>query len=217
MAPPPSQAASPSPSIVKAVLFDIGGVLTRLNPPADLFEPDTVAHLMPAVHRLDTGEVAPDDFIAHVAGVTHKPADEIAAVFDGWIGEPYADLDGLIDDLHQAGVTTACLSNTNARHWAVLVGDTHARPPIPPLLPLRRLHHRFASFEMRLRKPGRDIYTRAAALLDRPPSELMFFDDTEENVDAARDAGWHAERIDPDGETVPQMRRHLAERGVLSG
>jgi len=212
---PPQPAGKATP--IKAVVFDIGGVLCRLNPPADLFDPATVEQITPAVHNLDAGEVAPDDFIDYAASVSGKPADEIAGVFDGWIGEAYPDLERLIDDLHAAGLTTACLSNTNARHWGVLVGDPEADPPVAGRVPLDRLHHRFASFQLGRRKPLRDIYDHAAALLALPPASLIFFDDTEANVAAARDAGWLAERVDPDRETVPQMRDHLARHGVLAG
>ncbi|MEO0587664.1 MAG: HAD family phosphatase [Planctomycetota bacterium] len=205
-------AASPT---IRAVVFDIGGVMCKLNPPAELFDAKAVELIMPAVHHLDAGEVHPDDFIAHVAAVTNKPADLIAAVFDGWIGDPYPDFHPLLDDLHAAGLTTACLSNTNARHWDVLAGNPDASPPVPALLPLDRLHHRLTSFEMGRRKPNRDIYDHAAALLSLKPAELVFFDDTEPNVAAARDAGWHAHPIDPTRDTMPQMRDHLATLHVL--
>jgi len=210
--PPPADARKTK---VKAVVFDIGGVMCRLNPPADLFDPQTIEQIIPAVHNLDAGEVAPDDFIDYVASVSGKPADAIAAVFDGWIGDAYPELEQLIDDLHDAGLTTACLSNTNARHWGVLIGDAEADPPVPGRVPLDRLHHRFASFQLGRRKPLRDIYDHAAALLALPPGQLLFFDDTADNVAAARDAGWLAEPIDPTHDTVPQMRDHLARHGVL--
>lgn len=200
---------------IQAVVFDIGGVMTRLNPPAELFDPRQVELIMPAIHHLDAGEVDPEDFIEHVASISGKPADEIARVFDGWIGHAYADLEPLIDDLHAAGVTTACLSNTNARHWRLLIGDTEADPPIDPHIPLHRLHHRFTSFELGRRKPLNDIYHHAAALLALPPSAILFFDDTEANVHAARNAGWHAELVDPTRETAPQMRDDLSRHGVL--
>ncbi|MEO0963573.1 MAG: HAD-IA family hydrolase [Planctomycetota bacterium] len=201
---------------IQAVVFDIGGVMTRLNPPAELFDPKQIELILPAIANLDAGEVEPDDFIAHVASISGKPADWIARVFDDWIGHAYADLEPLIDDLHAAGVVTACLSNTNARHWRVLAGDPAAEPPVDPHLPLHRLHHRFTSFELGRRKPLHDIYHHAAALLALPPSSILFFDDTEPNVSAARDAGWLAELIDPDAETAPQMRGHLSRHGVLA-
>ncbi|MEM6334237.1 MAG: HAD-IA family hydrolase [Planctomycetota bacterium] len=206
---------TPAAPNIRAVVFDIGGVMCKLNPPAELFDAQAVELITPAVHHLDTGEVHPDDFIAHVANVTGKPADTIAAVFDGWIGDPYPDLNPLLDDLHAAGLTTACLSNTNARHWQTLAGDPNASPPVPALLPLDRLHHRLTSFEMGRRKPNRDIYDHAAALLALPSDQLVFFDDTEPNVTAARQAGWHAHPIDPDRDTVPQIRHHLATLNAL--
>ncbi|MEM9252899.1 MAG: HAD-IA family hydrolase [Planctomycetota bacterium] len=210
-----SKPASRKPS-VRAVVFDIGGVMTRLNPPTEFFDTAAIELVIPAIENLDAGEIDPESFIRHVAEISGKPAALIARAFDEWIGEPYDGLEPLIDDLHAAGVTTACLSNTNARHWQRLAGDADALPPIDPHLPLDRLHYRFTSFELGRRKPLHDIYHHAAALLALPASSILFFDDTEHNVHAARDAGWLAERIDPDAETAPQMRDHLSRHGVLS-
>ncbi len=43
---------------------------------------------------------------------------------------------------------------------------------------------------------------------------MLFFDDAEENVRAARAVGWRAERIDPAGDTARQMTGALAEHDV---
>ena len=44
--------------------------------------------------------------------------------------------------------------------------------------------------------------------------EILFFDDAEENVQAARAVGWRAERIDPAGDTARQIAEALAQHGV---
>lgn len=57
------------------------------------------------------------------------------------------------------------------------------------------------SWQVRLLKPGREIYGIAAARMDLPPERLLFLDDTPVNVEAARNCGWQSEIyvLYPDG------------------
>jgi len=144
-------------------------------------------------------------------------AEEIALLHDAVIIEEYPGIAALIDDLHRAGVATACLSNTNETHWAKLVHRDGARelegePRYPSVRRLGALH---ASHVLRLTKPAPDIYRAFEAATGRSGAQILFFDDLEENVAAARKVGWRAECIDPAKLTEAQMRRHLVAYGVL--
>jgi putative hydrolase of the HAD superfamily len=116
----------------------------------------------------------------------------------------------LIDDLCRAGVRTACLSNTTHNHWRMMHD-----PSGPHFLPLARMTHCFASFQIGLRKPDERIYAHVEHVTGVPPAGIVFFDDVEENVLAARQRGWHAHRITPDGDPILQERAHLRRHGVL--
>jgi putative hydrolase of the HAD superfamily len=48
------------------------------------------------------------------------------------------------------------------------------------------------SWRLGATKPAPQAFERAAAALDRPPADLTLVDDRQENVDAARRAGWQA-------------------------
>ncbi len=67
----------------------------------------------------------------------------------------------------------------------------------------RALLHRGASHLYGLVKPWPEIYRRFTRELGASPGEILFFDDREENVIAARAEGWRAERID----AARRMRR----------
>ena len=45
--------------------------------------------------------------------------------------------------------------------------------------------------------------------------EILFFDDTEENVIAAREVGWRAMRVDPAGVPAQEIIDALAKQDVL--
>jgi FMN phosphatase YigB (HAD superfamily) len=124
----------------------------------------------------------------------------------------------LVDELHSAGAATACLSNTSHTHWIRLVHRDGDRPlQGPPEYPaVVRLQQHFASHLLGLAKPDDAIYARFEELTALGPSEILFFDDREENVAAARRRGWHAEpvvasHLDP----VTQIRQHLSRRGIV--
>ena len=50
----------------------------------------------------------------------------------------------------------------------------------------------FISSEMKLLKPSREIYDEAVRRIGLPAGEILFIDDNEANVLAARDAGLQA-------------------------
>jgi len=106
-------------------------------------------------------------------------------------------------------ITTACLSNTNARHWELMHSDSHAG------LPMHHLTHRVASHLVGVMKPEEGIYEHLEQITGLAPGSLLFFDDKAENVATAKRRGWHGERIDPGGDTVAQMRGHLRSYGVI--
>jgi len=59
----------------------------------------------------------------------------------------------------------------------------------------RTFDHLFLSFALRARKPEAAFYERVGSELGEPAGGLLFFDDREENVAAARECGWNAEHF----------------------
>lgn len=69
----------------------------------------------------------------------------------------------------------------------------------------------FVSWRTGVRKPDPQAYARAMRALSRPAHELLFIDDRQVNVDAARAVGLDAERF----VDAPALRRALKARGLL--
>ena len=107
-----------------------------------------------------------------------------------------------LEDLNASGVRIAILSNAplgmalkaRTRSWAHLVDDW------------------FFSGELRMAKPDPGIYEVVTARLGIQPSAVIFFDDRQVNVEAARAAGWRAE-LWTSAETV---RKTLRDLGLTS-
>lgn len=212
---------------IRYVCFDLGGVVVRichsfveavqaaklpLIDAAPLLEPDSIARRRDAIWAHQVGEF---DFAEYCERMSHATgglydAAQVRSLHAAWLIEEYPGVLELVSELDRLGhVRLACLSNTNDGHWDQMQSAPHLFPT------LARLHVRLASHLLRLAKPDPAIYRAACATFECSPAEVLFFDDLPENIEAARAAGWNAERIDPSGDTAAQMRRHLSSHGVL--
>ena len=215
---------------VGVVVFDWGGVLIRICRSLEeacervgIAFRDTAAHPDLRVSRRELsgryqlGLMGCDAYFASAAertGGAYSEA-EIRAIHDAWLIEEYAGVSALIDEIHAAGLRTALLSNTNASHAArqfTKGADGELEFPAPSKLTFRVMSH-----ELNVSKPDAAIYQKAAAMTGFAGREggLLFFDDLEENVEAARALGWKAELIDHEGDTAAQMRGFLRSHAVL--
>lgn len=171
---------------VKAVIFDIGGIL---EPPFDdvlwpemastLGIPTTRLRQLQAADgvALTEGRMTLREFYARVAAEVGRPVDPDAAVERhlALYGAGTAKLDmrilGLIERLRRHRLV-ACLSNTE-----VEVGHFNRRRGL--FDPFDRV---FLSTELGLRKPAPAIFERVLTELGCESSEAVFTDDKLENV-----------------------------------
>ncbi len=221
-----------SPTAETVVCFDLGGVLVRIcrtwpeacaraNIPVrseqTLASENARATRREVVDRYQQGRMVCGAYFEALSQslVGLYSPTEVEQIHDAWTLEEYAGVDALVSALEGVpGVTTACLSNTNHSHWQRLSG-ANGRAEYPSV---SRLRHRLASHELGCTKPDPAIYVMAERHFFAAPrsGRVIFFDDLVDNVTAARIAGWHAFQVDHTGDTVAQMRGHLADLGVLA-
>ena len=201
------------------VCFDLGGVLVRIRRSWE--EGLAVAGLgdlrgwspmhdngrgLQVIGRYTVGELDAAAFfnaMERASGGVYTAA-EFQRIHEAWIIEEYAGAAELVIELQAADRVVACLSNTNPAHWSVML-EWPA---------LRALEHRHASHVLGCAKPDPEIYQRFERELGRP-GRIIFFDDLEENIEAARGAGWDAVHVDHAGDPVAEARKALIDRGVL--
>lgn len=212
----------------RVICFDIGGVLVRIcrswaeacemaGVPVHgrdwLMSEQAIAARAVVMRAYQNGELSTEAYYQGMLGALEQryTLDEIARIHDAWLLEEYAGIRELVAELAGVpGITTACLSNTNERHWDVLApaGGT-ARFPV-----VMALGQRFASHLMRASKPEPRIFADFQRQIGADPADILFFDDGEANVMAARSQGWRAETVDPLGDPCGQLRSHLQHHGV---
>jgi 2-haloacid dehalogenase len=199
---------------VRYVLFDIGGVLVRWDDEvafrriARRYHLDlrpTSALLRALRPGLQSGRLTLHEFWSRFARTAHVPVPEDWRTL--WVAElergarPRRAVQGLAADLRRAGVRTGVFSNTDASHWR------HFRSSgwldgFSPAIP---------SFQIRAVKPDLLAFRRASGRLPAGARRPVFVDDNPTNVAMGRSVGWDSLRFT----SVPQLRRELAERGLL--
>jgi putative hydrolase of the HAD superfamily len=212
----------------RIVCFDLGGVVVRicrsfaeaceragvpLRDPEWMQSDDAIAARSLLVDAYQRGAMTSEQYLLGMAEAMrgcYSPK-ELELVHDAWLVEEYSGMLDLVARLDSLpGITTACLSNTNERHWSVLAeGGSTDFPSVT------RLRHRFASHLIRSSKPDAEIYLHAERGLRARGAEILFFDDLAHNVDAARSRGWRAELVDPEGSPAEQMASYLRAQGIV--
>ncbi len=136
-------------------------------------------------------EIGATDFTAY--------SEHLAELFDvelshddwlaGWNALFLAPFQDVIDRLQVVSeqLPTFCFSNTNAAHYA-----NWSRRYREELRVFQRV---FVSNEIGLRKPDIHAFEFVASEMALPPAQILFIDDTLENVEGARAAGMRAVHV----------------------
>lgn len=209
---------------VRVVCFDLGGVVVRIcrsweeacraaGVPvreAERFgHPGAVERRRELVRLYETGRVTSDEYWSRIAEATEGvyTPDEIERVHLAWILEDYPGIEALIERINRVpGVRTACLSNTNHAHWVSLIGG---RFPA-----VSRLGHHVASHAIGVAKPHTEAYEIVERSLGFAGPSIAYFDDLQENIDAALKRRWRAFRVDHAGDTPAQIEAHIRSLGL---
>ena len=205
---------------VKLVCFDLGGVVLRIcrswaegcraagldvRLQADLLheQPEMFSDINDAHQRgrISLAEYA-ERFSEIIDGV-YSPG-EIMQIHAAWILGEYDGISRIVISIHDAGLTTAVLSNTNHAHWRSIVN-------YPTVM---RLRHHLGSHELGLRKPEPAAYLAVQEKTGFSGGEILFFDDLPENIAAARRLGWRADLIDPLNSPPEQIAGVLRDCGI---
>lgn len=73
----------------------------------------------------------------------------------------------------------------------------------------RFFHHHFYSNEIGFRKPQEEAYMFVKEVLDISPENILFIDDLQENIAAAKMLGWNTVRHDPSAEISTLIDHYL--------
>lgn len=180
---------------IKLVLFDLGGVLVELGDelfPQSWF-PDKNAFklkdwfLSDAATKFETGQISSNDFVQELKQTLLLSAseDEIYDAFERWPKGFYAMTDILLERLKES-YEVAVLSNTNEIHASIIMQKFGLE---------NRVDNVFFSHLIGHAKPSEKAFEHVLSAVGSKPSEIIFFDDINANVQAARMLGMRAHQV----------------------
>jgi glucose-1-phosphatase len=175
--------------VTRVVLFDLGGVLFELGGVADFgamigeTRPEAIWDAWNRCEWVRAYERGQCDRAAFGRGLVESfrlamEPEGFLDRFERWMVGPFPGAEALVRRTAEVA-RVGCLSNNNDLHW-----------PLQEALPIARafefvlLSHRLGHM-----KPDREAFEHALAAVAIPPESVLFLDDSEANVAAARALG----------------------------
>ncbi len=183
--------------MTEVILFDVGGVLVELTGVDQMMAWTEHRHSVdelwrlwlesPTVRDFEAGRIPANDFSKRLVDEFDLAAmpEEIIRAFDGWIDGPYAEAEPLLDAL-RGRYRLGTLSNTNERHWPRFLDEMGMGV---------RFDCHFPSHKTGKLKPDHECFDNVIQELGTSPERILFLDDNELNVTAARESGIRSERV----------------------
>ncbi|WMJ86800.1 HAD-IA family hydrolase [Anaerocolumna sp. MB42-C2] len=181
----------------KCILFDIDGVLAKATNSADEILKEnniTIEEFFKnwdsskAVSDFEAGNITPAEF-SEVRGneldMDLKP-NAVMNILMARKSVLYDGVEQLLDNLYKRNFVLACLSNTNVLHWNNIEGEEIFE---------RYFYMKFLSYEMGFIKPQKEIYQAVLKTLQCKAHEILYFDDSKKNIDAALNLSFNAVHV----------------------
>jgi epoxide hydrolase-like predicted phosphatase len=201
--------------MIKAVIFDIGGVLIRTADHASRrqwekklglaeWESETIVFTSEMGTKAQSGAITDDELWQWVGQRLNLNGSELAAFRKGfWAGD---ELDtGLVDyirTLKGSGYQTAVISNATDNLHNALTNQFKIDDAFDIIV---------GSADEKVMKPDPRIYQLTLERLGRQPSETVFIDDFAHNIQTAQELGMATVHFKP-GTDVP---KELAKLGII--
>lgn len=195
--------------MIKALVFDFGNVLIyfdwkiaekRLNEIEDGFGTRTTKFLKEnnsIIKDLEKGKLSEEDFLETIKSNLNSAIDKItiAKIFSEIFWEN-VELTKLLPDLRK-NYNLFLLSNTNIIHRKF--GWDHYNF-------LKNFDKLFLSYEIGHVKPEEEIYKFVINEIKLNPAEVLYIDDIEEYVNAAKNLGWNAVQFKSNEKLIEDLK-----------
>jgi HAD superfamily hydrolase (TIGR01509 family) len=178
--------------MIRNIVFDLGNVLISFIPSEYLKKKNYPSNIRNTIindifkseewKKLDNGDINVTEAIDSIASKSALKKEEIALVFSFRIDLmfPLDDNVRLLPELKKQGFRVYYLSNFHLDSFEIVKNDYYF---------FRYFDGGIISADIKLSKPGIEIYRYFLDKYSLKPEECLYVDDIEENIDAADSAG----------------------------
>lgn len=180
---------------MKTLVFDLGGVILPLDMSLwktafDNFKPGLYEAAWTSnkdfFDDFERGKYSNEHFMEVLRKDTGAQNDDLLQAWNALFLQIPEDNLKLLQEL-KSSYNLFLLSNTNALHYDFILNHL-SELGFPNYGDV--FEHQFLSYEIGMRKPDQEIYQHVQSELGLSSSDFVFIEDTEENQQAAREAGW---------------------------
>lgn len=199
----------------KVLYFDLGNVLLYFDHARAARQMAAVAGIDETLawevvfsggleHRYERGEISRQEFYETFCRLTDSRPnlDELERAASD-IFTLNVSILPVVGNLCNAGYRLGILSNTNESHWRFVSQGRYA-------ILLGTFDVLALSYRLKAMKPEPEIFQAAARLAGAQPQEILYVDDLEGHIQAARAAGFDAIRYTG----TPELVSELEQRGL---
>jgi len=197
--------------MIRCICFDLGGVMVKVRHHwKDVLDQLNIPH--PSAEKLhdhryeweifkhfEIGKCSEEEYLIALGNYFNISVEDASHAHRAILLEEYPGLKEWTHDLQSKDYLTGCLSNTNSLHWKIL-NDPLKYPAI------FQLSKKVLSFECGCAKPDPDIYLAFEKESGFSGDQILYFDDLEPNIKAAKTFGWKGYTIDPAKDILPQIQ-----------
>lgn len=176
----------------KLIVFDVGGVFIALDVEkrSAAFEAGGLwlSTAKPSTELLDLnaqfrlGQISEDTYLERASRLYGLTTEQVIQAETTLLAGVFT---GMVDYARQLKSThrVVCLSNTQAIHWRHIIEEMTGADLFDAC---------YLSHEMGMEKPADEIYLAVQQREAVAPGQIVFIDDTLENIETARRLGWHS-------------------------
>ncbi len=193
------------------LIFDLGGVLIELGDtpiPEELFKPNNRLTLKewfssPVAHDFEKGHLGAEQLANAFINEFNLniTKEEFINFFRKWPKGIYPGARKLLKELGK-NYNLSVLSNCNEIHWPIMKYDFEI---------LKFFKNAFSSHLIGNTKPNIAVFNHVLKELKAAPSDVLFFDDNEKNIAAAKCIGITAIQVNG----VEAVKKHLGTLNIL--
>ena len=196
---------------IKNIIFDLGGVILNIDTQKSI---DAFANILGKkndefvrnynnfnlLDRLEKGKISPKQFRDELKQIIPKKISDtqIDSAWNSMLLDFPKERIELLNKL-KPKYRTFLLSNTNKIHYNSYTKQLNEQFGIKNLSDL--FEEEYMSFDLKMRKPDKEIFYHVLDQNNLLANETLFFDDTIENVEAAKQIGIKAYLL-KEGETI---------------